>query len=126
MGEPATPTPAERDSTLELARAIVESVRCDEPMPAMFHKPEDLDVVRTVAFRLAQDLVDSRAILDTPDPAYWPKPEIRGVRPTHQNPTGVPAMYWAPLGETLPVDEWRAILAMLLRGCDRAESEARS
>ena len=66
MGEPAVPTPADRVQTLVLATGIVESVRNDEEWPhemnylSSAHTEVDKDKV----FRLAQDLVDTRAALE--------------------------------------------------------------
>lgn len=58
MGDPCTPTPADRDATLELARAMVDTNRCDEAWPAPFtamgRSPSAPDTV--AVFRLCQDL----------------------------------------------------------------------
>lgn len=85
MGEPATPTAAQRAETLGTARQIVDAVRKDETSP--LECPADLsDLVQSAIdlagvgnrnlllawaaradatlFRLAQDLVDTRAALD--------------------------------------------------------------
>ena len=69
MGEPAIPTPAQRKATHELAIAIVESVRNDEPMPHPFDVIEvhgagmmvHLVHVKEHMFQLAQELVTARA-----------------------------------------------------------------
>lgn len=38
-------------------------------------------------------------------------------------PDGEIAVYWPPLGETLGTAEWRSVVAMILRACDRADKE---
>ena len=65
MGEPASPTPAERAERQANARAIVESVRADEKMPlpglkaiAIQHKGLYFDCVdvEEFVFKLAQEI----------------------------------------------------------------------
>lgn len=65
MGEPATPTPAERTERQQLAAAIVESVRNDEKMPlpglkaiAIQYKGLFFDAVEVenFVFTLAQEI----------------------------------------------------------------------
>ena len=59
MGEPATPSAADREDTRRNAAAIVEAVRVDDPMPL----PDDLklmshaEAVEITAFRLAQEVL---------------------------------------------------------------------
>jgi hypothetical protein len=61
MGEPATPTAAERARVLSLAKWIVDSVRNDEEMPTTGFGPTAID---GTLFRFAQDLLDTRAALE--------------------------------------------------------------
>lgn len=70
MGEPAIPTPAQRKATHELAIAIVESVRNDEPMPLGLDpwnveemRPSTKLELEQLVFRLAQELVLSSIVL---------------------------------------------------------------
>lgn len=76
MGEPALPTPADRKATHELARAIVEAVRNDEPMPLPFQFGVEVkegegtllihpcrDDVEDLVFQLAQEIVLSSRVL---------------------------------------------------------------
>lgn len=69
MGEPATPTAAERASVLAYATALIESVRTDGEEPDL---PPQIAVAGmtaaeievTLIFRLSQDLVDTRRALE--------------------------------------------------------------
>lgn len=60
MGEPAVPTPAERAATLELAKALVESVRNGRQLPDEFWLITSTSMEHHL-FRLAQDLVNVAA-----------------------------------------------------------------
>jgi 5'-deoxynucleotidase YfbR-like HD superfamily hydrolase len=72
MGDPATPTPAERTVVRELAAKIVESVRNDEPMPLDVQHwtsqiPDHIaNALETRIFMLAQEIQLLRA-----DVEYW-------------------------------------------------------
>lgn len=70
MGDPATPTPAERADTRELAQRIVDSVRNDEAMPysmtqartgiepwqAYEMRPTTRRSIESLVLRLAQEI----------------------------------------------------------------------
>lgn len=58
MGEPATPSPKEREATRKLAREIVESVRNDEamPLPAWLGDPISRVALEEFIFELAQEI----------------------------------------------------------------------
>jgi hypothetical protein len=60
MGEPATPTEAERLATRALAASIVEAVRNDEEWPTHHHLRTSIDGLRAyfeeVVFALAQEV----------------------------------------------------------------------
>lgn len=68
MGDPATPTPADRLATQQLARDIVQSVIDDGPMPLDLHATPSGMVARweveLLVFQLAQELVKLRRELD--------------------------------------------------------------
>jgi hypothetical protein len=73
MGEPANPTPAERDKRRKKAAAIVQSVFDDEEMPTGVDYDARVGTIREqveqIVFNLAQEIMILLAERETDDQA---------------------------------------------------------
>lgn len=115
MGEPTTPTPAERAATLDEARALVAAVTNDEPylLGDLRPLPSDLaKAIETRIFRLSQDLaaVYDAPVVNTVCVLRRPVPAIILLRADEGD------------RQTFTPDEARSVAAMLLRAAEAVEA----